>query len=83
MQSLERRIAELEKSGSTGEGPQTIIIRGMTPGNLEVEIQELHDSKSGQQWQRQPEETEQEFIDRASRELKRDGLGCALLIGGD
>ena len=77
MQSLERRIAELEKADSTNEGPTTIIIRCMTPGNLEVEIQELHDSKGSQQWTRQPGETEQEFIDRASHEVKRDGPGCA------
>jgi hypothetical protein len=82
MQSLERRIAELEKAGSTGEGPMTIIIRCMTPGNLDVEIQKLHDWKNGQQWMRQPGETEQEFIDRATREVKRDGPGCALLMAG-
>jgi hypothetical protein len=82
MQSLERRIAELEKASSTGEGPMTIIIRCMAPGNLEVEIQELHDSKGSQQWKRQLGEAEQEFIDRASREVSRDGPGCALLIAG-
>lgn len=83
MQSLERRIAELEKAGSTGEGPTTIIIRCLTRGNLEVEIQELHDSKGTQQWKRQPGETEQGLIDRASREVKRAGPGCALLMAGD
>ena len=82
MQSLERRIAELEKAGAANEMPMTIIIRCMTPRNLEVEIQELHDSKGGQQWKRQPGEAEQEFIDRASREVKRDGPGCALLMAG-
>ncbi len=82
MQSLERRIAELEKAGSTNEGPMTIIIRCMTPGNLDVEIQELHDWKGGQQWERQPGEAEQEFIDRASREVTRKGPGCALLMAG-
>ena len=82
MQNLERRIAELEKAGSTGGGPTTIIIRCLTRGNLEVEIQELHDSKGGQQWRRQPGEAEQEFIDRATREVKRDGPSCALLMAG-
>jgi hypothetical protein len=82
MRSLERRIAELEKAGSANEGPMTIIIRCMTPGNLEVEIQELHDSKGSQQWKRQTGETEQGLIDRASREVKRDGPGCALLMAG-
>ena len=83
MQSLERRIAELEKAGSTVEGPQTIVIRGMTCGDLHTEIHALHDSKGSQRWKRQPGEPEQEFIDRASREVKRDGPGCALLISGD
>lgn len=82
MQSLERRIAELEKARSTDEGPMTIVIRWITPGNLKEEIQELHDSKGRQQWERQPGETEDEFIDRASREVKRDGPGCALLMAG-
>ena len=82
MQSLERRIAELEKADSTGKGPMTIVIRYMTPGHLDVEVQELHDSKGSQQWKRQLGEAEQEFIDRASREVKRDGPGIALLMAG-
>jgi hypothetical protein len=55
----------------------------MTPGNLEVEIQGLRGSKGCQQWKRQTGETEQEFIDRASREVTRNGPGCALLMAGD
>ena len=82
-QSLERRIAELEKAGTTKVGPITIIIRCMTPGNFDVEIQELHDSKGSQQWKRQLGKTGQSLINRASRELKRDGPGCALLMVGD
>ena len=82
MQSLERRIAELEKAGSTNDWPLTIIIRCMTTGKLDEEIQELHDSKGSQQWTRQPGEAEQVFIDRASREVKRDGPGIALLMAG-
>ena len=83
MQSLERRIAELEKAGSTGEGPMTIVIRCVTTGNLDGEIQELNDWKGSQQWKRQPGETEQELIDRASREVTRSGPGCPLLMAGD
>ena len=83
MQSLERRIAELEKAGSTGEGPMTIVIRCLMPGNLDEEIQELHDWKGGQQWKRQLRETEQGLIDRASREVIRNGLNCALLMAGE
>ncbi len=83
MQSLERRIAELEKVGSPGEGPTTIIIRCLSRGDLEEEIQQLHDSKRTQQWKRQPGESEQGLIERASSEVKRDGPGCALLMAGD
>ena len=82
MPSLERRIAELEKAGSTNDGPMTIIIRLMTCGKLDAEIYKLHDFKGCQQWKRQPGEAEQEFIDRATREVTRNGPGCALLITG-
>ena len=82
MQSLERRIAELEKAGLTNDGVTTIVVRWMTCGELDAEIYQLHDSKGSQQWQRQSGETEQEFIDRASREAKRNGPGCNLLIAG-
>jgi hypothetical protein len=82
MQSLERRIAELEKASSTNEWPMTIVIRGMTCGKLDAEIYQLHDSKGSQQWMRQPGETEQEFIDRASCEVTRNGPGIALLMAG-
>ena len=83
MPSLENRIAALEKTVSTVEGPQTIVIRAITCASVEEEIHKLNDSKSGQRWERQLGETEQEFIDRASREVKRDGPGCALLLGGN
>lgn len=82
MQSLERRIAELEKAYSTGEEPMTIIIQWLTPGNLKEEIRELRDSKGGQQWKREPGETEQGLIDRATHEVTRNGPGCALLMAG-
>ena len=83
MQSLERRIAELEKAGSIDYGVTTIIIRPITCGELDAEIYQLHDSKGGQRWTRQRGEAEQEFIDRASREAKRDGPGIAMLMAGD
>ena len=79
MQNLERRIAELEKTGSINEGPMTIIIRCMTPGNLDAEIYELHDSKGCQRWTSQLGETEQGLIDRASFETKRNPYGVACL----
>lgn len=83
MQSLEKRIAELEKGMPTDEGLTAIIIRCMAPGDTEREIQELHNPMGCERWMREPGETEQAFIDRASREATRNGLACALLMDGD
>lgn len=83
MQSLERRIAALEKAGTTVEGPQTIIMRALSRGPAENEIQALHATEGREQWKRQPGETEQELIDRASREVTRNGPGCIFLIADD
>ena len=83
MQSLEKRIAELEKGASMDEGPLTIVIRPLTPGNVDEELQELHDQNGSQRWMRQPGETEHELIDRASREVTRNRPCCALLMAGD
>ena len=80
MQSLEKRITELEKAGSTGEGPTTIVIKFLSPENRDVEIQQLKDWKGDQQWQRQPGETEQALIDRATNEVTRNGAGCTMLM---
>lgn len=80
MQSLEKRIAELEKASSTGEVPTTIVIRFLSPENGNKEIQELHDWQGDQQWQRQPGETEQALIDRATNEVRRNGAGCTMLM---
>ena len=82
MQSLEKRIAELEKGASMDEGPLTIVIRPLTPGNVDEELQELHDQNGSQRWMRQPGETEHELIDRASREVTRNRPCCALLMAG-
>lgn len=82
MQNLEKRIAELEKGASMDEGPLTIVIRPLAPGNLDEELLALQAQNGSQRWTRQPGETEQELIDRASREVTRKGPGCALLMAG-
>ena len=48
MQSLEKRIAELEKGASMDEGPTTIVIQPLRRGNLDEEVQELHDQNGSQ-----------------------------------
>lgn len=83
MQALEKRIIELEKASSTGEEPTTIVVRFMSPENLDVEIQELQDADGLQQWRRQPGETEQALIDRATNEVTRNRAGCTMLMQVD
>ena len=82
MQNLEKRIAELEKGASMDEGPTTIVVRPLRRGNLDEELLALRAQNGSQRWTRQPGETEQELIDRASREVTRKGPGCALLMAG-
>lgn len=81
MQSLEKRIAALEVTGAPAD-EMTIIRRFVSPGGSDGEIHRLRDD-DGKTWTRQPGETEQELIDRASREVTRNGPGCALLMAGD
>lgn len=77
MPSLETRIAALEVGTSPAE-PLTIIRRFVRPGQPPTELQGLRDSK-GTEWQRQPGETEQGLIDRASFECVRNQWGVVLL----
>ena len=85
MQSLEKRISELEKSAVKDELPTIVIIRTLMPddGRREEEIQELHDRMGYRHWIRQPGESEQELIDRASHEALGNSVTCALLMDGD
>jgi len=83
MQSLEKRIAELEKANSSSDGIKTIIVRFLSPGDCADDLQALHDSTSGQHWIREPSESEQDFIDRATLQMRRKGPGCVLLLQGD
>ena len=80
MQNLKNRLSALEKSTSIGEETTTIFIRFMSPGNLHEEIQQLKNWNGHQQWKRQPGETEQALMDRASNEVSRNGSGCTMLL---
>lgn len=52
----------------------------MSPGQLDAEIHGLRDG-DGKMWTRLPGETEQELINRASREVARESSGFSRLIG--
>ena len=77
MPSLEKRIAALETTSAPADD-MTIIRRFVRPGHLDAEIHRLRDD-DGKEWTRQPGETEQELIDRASLEVKRTPWGIASL----
>ena len=77
MQSLEKRIAALETTSALADD-MTIIRRFVSPGHLDAEIHRLR-GDDGEEWTRQPGETEQELIDRASLEVKRDSRGVSFL----
>ena len=81
MQSLEKRIAAMEYKANTGN-PITIIRRLVSVGNLDAEIMRLHDDE-GTEWVRQSGETEQELIDRAISEVRRNELDFACLAADD
>ena len=80
MPNLEPRIAALERASPAPEG-MVILRRFVSPGRLKEEIQRLQ-SDAGEEWTRQPGETEQELIDRASREATRNQWGVASLSTG-
>ena len=77
MLNLEKRIAALEATSAPADD-LTIIRRFVSPGHLDAEIFSLRDD-DGKLWTRQPGETEQALIDRASCEVKRTPWGVASL----
>ena len=77
MQNLEKRIAALEATTAPTDD-MTIIRRMVRLGHLDAEICRLRDDEGGL-WTRQPGETEQELIDRASLDVKRNPWGVACL----
>ena len=81
MQNIERRIAALEATTAPAD-EITIIRKFVSPGHLDAEIFRLRDD-DGKLWMRQTGESEQELIDRASKEVKRTPWGVASLTADD
>ena len=77
MLNLEKRITALEATSAPADD-LTIIRKLVRYGHLDAEIYRLCDD-DGRVWTRQPSETEQELIDRASLEMKRNPWGVASL----
>lgn len=81
MQNLEKRIAVLESANPPAD-EITIIRKFVSSGHLDAEIHRLRDD-DGKLWTRQPGETEQELIDRATLEVKRTPWGVGYLMADD
>lgn len=78
MANLKQRIAALEVV-QVGSDPMTIIHAIVSPGNLHPNYNRIR-ADDGQAWTREPGETEQDFIDRASRVVTRDQWCNAQII---
>ena len=84
MQALDKRITALEKA--THQSNKVFIIRYDSPGDLSREIFNLEGDYSEsprQHWTRRKDETEQDFKDRASKEVTRNQYGVATLFQCD
>jgi hypothetical protein len=80
MQNIEKRVVALELATQHADD-LTIVRRYVSPGCLDDEIYLLTDN-DGNAWTRQPGETEDAFIDRASKEVKHNSIGVGFLTAG-
>ena len=81
MQSLEKRIAELE-AASPAIDNTVMFLSFVDMGEVDKELYKLRDSwpgDKGQHWTREPGESEEAFKARASREVKRSPHRATLL----
>ena len=83
MPTLEKRLEALE--ANTPHIPDRVtLVTFVNPGEVDKEVQRICTapvSDEGQQWIREPGETEQEFRSRATREAPRNEYGASLLFG--
>jgi len=78
MQALEKRIASLEQANPPAE-ELTIIRRIVWPGHLDAEIDHIRDD-DGNEWTREPGESETAFTERATSETPPNKWGVKCLI---
>lgn len=83
MRSLDARIEELERREPSEESVTIILVTLVAPGEVKKPITRLRDSRTSQAWERDPEESEETFVERVSAELREVNgpLVCSMLIG--
>jgi hypothetical protein len=79
MQSLDKRVATLEKKTAIKE-KITIIRRIVWVGQQGAEIEQLRDEQENS-WSREQSESEQDFIERVKSEAFRNEWGVMVLNG--
>ena len=77
MQALEKRIAALEQV-SYSNTDEVMFIHFLGMGEADKEIQRI--KNGGQEWERQPDESEQALKDRAQRETKPNPQGTPMFL---
>ena len=84
MKTIIKRITELEQCHTTAK--INLIVRFDCPSQTGAELwclEHYSDDCPRKVWDRRPDETEKEFTDRATNEVKRSSYGAALLIQKD
>lgn len=76
MQSIEKRITALEQAKPKQD--MVIFVTAVEVGKLDEELTFVSDG-AGNEWTRQPHESEGEFKERAKTELTRNESGVAML----
>ena len=77
MQALEKRIAALEQT-SHSNADDVMFIHFVALGEVDKEIQRI--THGGQEWQRQPDESEQALKDRAELGAKPNPHGVTVFL---
>lgn len=78
MQNLDKRVAALERVARP-DSAITIIRCIVSPDRPTTQIGHIRD-KEGNEWVREPGETEDQLTDRAERETVANEWGCKSLI---
>jgi hypothetical protein len=82
MSTIERRVSALEQA-SPGERDTVTITRFQNPSELSRELFNLEGDygvNPRRHWERAPSESEKTCTDRASKEVKRNEYGIAMLF---
>ena len=77
MQSLEKRITALEQA-SHSNTDDVMFIHFVGLGEVDMEIQRV--THGGQEWQRQPDESEQALKDRAQQGATPNPHGATVFL---